>query len=80
MIVDIIPMGKYGYYRAEIFLGDGTEEDPDSYYGYCAGFCAAGCLYDGVISGFDSQEDATNYALEVRLEEYDWSDEDEESQ
>lgn len=71
MTIEIVPLDKAGYYRAEIFLGREAEEDPES---YCVGFCAAGCLYDGVVSGFETLESALKYVYEVRRDEYDWYD------
>ena len=57
-----------GYYRAETFKG-AIEDDPAGEY-YNVGFGACGCLYDGVVEGFETFADAYKYVTDVAYEEY----------
>jgi hypothetical protein len=56
-----------GYARAEVFdaVNDHGETE------YCIGFGVCGCLYDSVIDGFDTFDDAIDTLRYMVEEEYD---------
>lgn len=69
MLISVIPLDNHGYYRAEIF-----KAEVDGEVQYCVGFGTRGYLYDGVVDGFITPEDARSYAVDVAAKEYEIDD------
>lgn len=67
MIRFIYALDRDGYTRAEVFdavNGDGGTE-------YCIGFGVCGCLYDSILDGFDTFDQAIDTLRYIVEEEYD---------